>query len=141
MIIVGSVIKANTKPPANGDDLGSPKKFKNIAKPNNPKTMEGTAAKLLILTSIIFVILLYVLYRYKCNQIIVDTQKGYMKGPHVIFITAVHGNEKGPHYAVKRYMTEHSIKKGKFSSLSLIFETFKGQLMLIILSFHLIPVS
>ena len=57
MIIVGSVIKANTKPPANGDDLGSPKKFKNIAKPNNPKTMEGTAAKLLILTSIIFVIL------------------------------------------------------------------------------------
>ena len=59
MIIVGSVIKANTKPPANGDDLGSPKKFKNIAKPNNPKTIEGTAAKLLILTSIIFVILFF----------------------------------------------------------------------------------
>ena len=71
----------------------------------------------IILWIIIFVILLYVLYRYKCNQIIVDTQKGSMKGPHVIFITAVHGNEKGPYYAVKRYMKEHSIKKGKLTHI------------------------
>ena len=36
-------------PPANGD-LGIPKKLINNANPNNPKTIEGTAARLFILT-------------------------------------------------------------------------------------------
>ena len=42
MIIVGSVIKANTKPPANGEYLGSQKKFKNIANPNNSNPFTST---------------------------------------------------------------------------------------------------
>jgi hypothetical protein len=45
-MIVGRVINVNTKPPINGIDLGIPKKPINTANPNNPKTMEGTAAKL-----------------------------------------------------------------------------------------------
>ena len=59
MIIVGNVIKARTIPPSNGIDLGIPNTPINIAKPKIPKTTEGTAAKLLILTSIISVILFF----------------------------------------------------------------------------------
>ena len=39
-------------PPTKGAERGIPKIFRNIAKPNRPKIMEGTAAKLLMLTSI-----------------------------------------------------------------------------------------
>ena len=59
IIIVGNVINAKTKPPAKGEDLGKPKKFKKIAKPSNPNTIEGTAARLLIFTSIKFVNLFF----------------------------------------------------------------------------------
>ena len=52
IIIVGSVIKERTIPPTSGADLGIPKKFKNIAKPNRPNIIEGTAARLFIFTSI-----------------------------------------------------------------------------------------
>jgi len=52
IIMVGNVIKVNTKPPTKGTDLGKPKKLMNIAKPSKPKITDGTAAKLLILTSI-----------------------------------------------------------------------------------------
>ena len=57
IIIVGKVIKANTIPPTKGTDLGIPKKPRNTASPRSPKTIEGTAAKLLILTSMKSVIL------------------------------------------------------------------------------------
>ena len=52
IIIVGNVINDKTSPPTNGVDLGRSKTFKSNAKPSNPKTIDGTAAKLLILTSI-----------------------------------------------------------------------------------------
>ena len=51
IIIVGRVIKDKTIPPTSGADLGIPKKFKNIANPNKPNIIEGTAARLLIFTS------------------------------------------------------------------------------------------
>ena len=38
--------------PSTGMDRGIPKKFIKIARPNNPKIIEGTAAKLFIFTSI-----------------------------------------------------------------------------------------
>ena len=50
--IVGRVIKPSVKPPTREADRGKSKKFRNIAKPSKPKTMEGTAARLLILVSI-----------------------------------------------------------------------------------------
>ena len=52
IIIVGNVIRANTAPPAIGADLGMPNQFKSTANPSKPNTIEGTAAKLLMLTSI-----------------------------------------------------------------------------------------
>ncbi len=52
MIMVGSVISASTIPPTTGADRGSPKKLRKTARPNKPKTIEGTAARLLMLTSI-----------------------------------------------------------------------------------------
>jgi hypothetical protein len=52
MMIVGRVIKVNTRPPTSGAERGRPKKFRKTARPSSPKTMEGTAARLLILTSI-----------------------------------------------------------------------------------------
>ena len=55
MIIVGSVIKDKVIPPTNDVDLGSPKTLRSIPKPKRPKTIDGTAAKLLILISIISV--------------------------------------------------------------------------------------
>ena len=51
MIIVGSVISANTIPPTIGADLGKFMRFKKIANPKRPKIIDGTAARLLILTS------------------------------------------------------------------------------------------
>ena len=59
IIIVGKVIRAKTIPPTKGMDLGIPKILINIASPIMPKTTEGTAAKLLILTSINSVILFF----------------------------------------------------------------------------------
>ena len=51
MITVGSVIRASTIPPTRGAERGKPKKFKNTARPRRPKTIEGTAARLFIFTS------------------------------------------------------------------------------------------
>ena len=51
--IVGRVITAKVSPPTSGADLGREKKFKNIAKPRSPKTIDGTAAKLLMLVSMV----------------------------------------------------------------------------------------
>ena len=59
IIIVGKVINANTIPPTKGIDLGIPKILIKIASPIIPKTTDGTAAKLLIFTSIISVILFF----------------------------------------------------------------------------------
>ena len=39
-------------PPTRGADLGISKKFRKIASPNNPKIIDGTAARLFIFTSI-----------------------------------------------------------------------------------------
>ena len=55
MIMVGSVIKVSTMPPTKGADRGKPNKLIIMAKPSKPKTMEGTAARLLILISIMSV--------------------------------------------------------------------------------------
>ena len=52
IIITGNVIRDNTHPPTIGADRGIPKKLINNASPNSPKTIEGTAARLLMLTSI-----------------------------------------------------------------------------------------
>ena len=52
IIIVGKVIKARTIPPTSGVERGKLKKFKKTAKPNRPNTMDGTAARLLMFTSI-----------------------------------------------------------------------------------------
>ena len=52
---VGSVIKLNTKPPTKGADNGKCIQPINIAAPNKPNTIEGTAARLLMLTSIMSV--------------------------------------------------------------------------------------
>ena len=51
-MIVGKVIKDKTNPPTKGTDLGIPKKLIKTARPRSPKIIDGTAAKLLILTSI-----------------------------------------------------------------------------------------
>ncbi len=55
MMMVGKVISASTMPPTKGADRGICRKLRNTASPNNPKTIEGTAARLLIFTSIISV--------------------------------------------------------------------------------------
>jgi hypothetical protein len=52
IMIVGRVISANTIPPTSGVERGRLKKFKKIERPRSPNTIEGTAARLLILTSI-----------------------------------------------------------------------------------------
>ena len=52
IIIVGSVISVSTSPPTKGTERGMPNKFRNIARPSRPKITEGTAAKLLMFTSI-----------------------------------------------------------------------------------------
>ena len=51
-MMVGRVIRVNTSPPTRGAERGNPKKLRNTAKPSNPKTMDGTAARLLMLISI-----------------------------------------------------------------------------------------
>ena len=53
--MVGNVIKDSVIPPTKDVDLGSPKTLRSIPNPNRPKTIDGTAAKLLILISIISV--------------------------------------------------------------------------------------
>ena len=55
MIMVGRVISDKTSPPTSGAERGSWKKLINTASPSNPKTIDGTAARLLILTSMMLV--------------------------------------------------------------------------------------
>ena len=52
IIIVGSVIKDKVIPPTKGVDLGKLNTANKTPKPKRPKTIDGTAAKLFILTSI-----------------------------------------------------------------------------------------
>ena len=51
MMMVGSVSSASTRPPTSGAERGRPKKLMNTARPSRPKTIDGTAARLLMLTS------------------------------------------------------------------------------------------
>ena len=51
MMIVGSVISVSTSPPTMGADCGSPAKLMKIARPRMPKTIDGTAARFEMLTS------------------------------------------------------------------------------------------
>ena len=51
MMIVGSTSRASTRPPTSGADRGKSKKFRNIARPSRPNTIDGTAARLLMLIS------------------------------------------------------------------------------------------
>ena len=51
MMMVGSVISVSTRPPTRGAERGRPKKLMKTARPSRPKTIDGTAARLLMLTS------------------------------------------------------------------------------------------
>ncbi len=51
MMITGSVISESTRPPTSGEERGSEAQLMKTARPSSPNTMEGTAARLLILTS------------------------------------------------------------------------------------------
>jgi hypothetical protein len=52
MMMVGRVISESTMPPTSGAERGRPKNWRKTARPSRPKTIEGTAARLLMLTSI-----------------------------------------------------------------------------------------
>ena len=52
MITTGRISNASTSPPTTGADRGSPNAPRNTAAPNRPNTIDGTAARLLIFTSI-----------------------------------------------------------------------------------------
>ena len=54
-MMVGRTRSASTRPPTSGAERGRPKKLRNIARPSRPKIIEGTAARLLMLTSMIWV--------------------------------------------------------------------------------------
>ena len=51
MMIVGSVISDSTSPPTKAAERGKPRKPMNTARPSRPNTIDGTAARLLMLTS------------------------------------------------------------------------------------------
>ena len=51
MMMVGRVMSVSTRPPTSGAERGRPKRLMNMARPSSPNTIEGTAARLLILTS------------------------------------------------------------------------------------------
>ena len=51
MMITGKVIRVSTNPPTSGDERGMPMTLMNTASPSSPNTIEGTAARLLMLTS------------------------------------------------------------------------------------------
>ena len=57
IIIVGRVMRDKVIPPTKDVDLGNPNTFNKMPSANKPNTMDGTAARLLILISIISVIL------------------------------------------------------------------------------------
>jgi hypothetical protein len=52
MMMVGSVIRVSTRAADQGAERGRPKKLMKTARPSSPKTIDGTAARLLMLTSI-----------------------------------------------------------------------------------------
>ena len=55
MTITGMVISASVSPPTSGAERGRCMKFRNTARPSRPKMIDGTAARLLIETSIMSV--------------------------------------------------------------------------------------
>ena len=52
MTITGMVISASVSPPTRGAERGRFMTLRNTARPSRPKMIEGTAARLLMLTSI-----------------------------------------------------------------------------------------
>jgi hypothetical protein len=55
MMMVGKVSSVSTSAPTSGADRGRPKNPMNTARPSRPNTMEGTAARLLMFTSMMSV--------------------------------------------------------------------------------------
>src|SRR5690606_26411794 len=51
IVTVGRVINVSTRPATTGAERGKPKKLIKIARPKRPNTMDGTAARLLMFTS------------------------------------------------------------------------------------------
>ena len=51
MMMTGNVMRLKTRPPTSGADRGRPKALMNSAKPSRPNTIDGTAARLLMFTS------------------------------------------------------------------------------------------
>ena len=51
MMMTGSVSSDSTSPPTSGAERGSAAQLMNTASPSRPNTIEGTAARLLMLTS------------------------------------------------------------------------------------------
>ncbi len=56
--MTGKLMSAKVIPPTRGEERGTPNKLINIASPRSPKRIEGIAARLFILTSMICVNLL-----------------------------------------------------------------------------------
>ena len=52
IMITGSVNKVRTRPPTSGAERGNDIQLMKTARPSSPKTIDGTAARLLIFTSI-----------------------------------------------------------------------------------------
>ena len=52
MMIVGRVIRVSTRPPTREAERGRFMKLRKTARPSSPKTIDGIAARLLMLTSI-----------------------------------------------------------------------------------------
>ena len=67
-----------------------------------------------ILTIILIAILIYNL----CNYPIVYIYDSLIPGPNIVFISATHGNELAPHYAIFEYLAQNKPIKGKITHIS-----------------------
>src|SRR5690606_22943628 len=75
IMIIGRTINDKVKPPTKAEERGIEKKLRYTTKPKSPKIMEGIAAKLLILISIMSVMILRGANSSKYKALITPTGK------------------------------------------------------------------
>ena len=72
----------------------------------------------IILAVVLILIILVSLYDKVCEVPIIKEYDSLLPGPNIIFVTATHGNEYAPHYAVVEYLKHHHPRKGKLTHIT-----------------------
>ena len=69
----------------------------------------------LLIIILILIIVTFTFLNSRCNNPVVSIYDSMMPGPNIVLLTATHGNELAPYYAVNAYLKTHKPFRGKLT--------------------------